>query len=76
MILRMKPLTDLSNAKKIVSRHMATPDHNNAQLHEGEFVGVALIKSQSICAKLDSSHQQTVERNKHGLKAVIDLIRF
>ncbi|KAK0146901.1 repressor of the inhibitor of the protein kinase [Merluccius polli] len=74
MVLRTKPLTDWSNAKKIVSRHMSTPAHHSAQLRAGEFVDVALGKSQSIYSKLDRSHELAVERNKHGLKAVIDLI--
>lgn len=74
MVLRTKPLTDWSNAKKIVSRHMSTPAQSSAQLCAGEFVDVALGKSQSIYSKLDHSHEQAVERTKHGLKAAIDLI--
>ena len=46
MVLRTKPLTDWSNAKKKrVSRHMSTPAHRGAQLRAGEFVDVALGKS-------------------------------
>ena len=74
MVLRTKPLTDLSNTKKIVSRHMSTPAHHSAQLRAGEFVDVVLGKSQSIYSKLVHSHEQAVERTKHCLRAVVDLI--
>lgn len=31
-------------------------------------------KIQAICTSFDSSHQDTIERNKYAVKAVIDLI--
>lgn len=73
-ILRTKPLSDWSNAKKIVSKHLATQAHQSAQLRAAEFLHICTGKSQSICAALDRSYQDTTERNKNGVKAIIDLI--
>ncbi|XP_056135090.1 52 kDa repressor of the inhibitor of the protein kinase-like [Lampris incognitus] len=73
-VLRTKALSDWSNARKIVSRHLATPAHGTAQLRTAEFLNAALGKSRSAYSRSDRSYQQAAERDTYGLKAVVDLI--
>ncbi|KAL2102372.1 hypothetical protein ACEWY4_001540 [Coilia grayii] len=74
LILRTKPLRDWSNAKKIVAKHIATQAHQNAQLRASEFLQICTGKKLSICSSLDRSHQETTERNRHSIQAIIDLV--
>lgn len=76
MTLQTKPLSDWSNVKKNVTKHLSTPAHRSSQLRGADFLSVCTGKTQSICTALDHSHQETTERNKYGVKAIIDLIKY
>lgn len=69
-----KPLTDWSNATKIISQHFSSKEHQKAVAKAAGFTNVCSGRQDSIRESLSKAYKEKVERNHAALTAIIKTI--
>ncbi|KAJ8320555.1 hypothetical protein KUTeg_002142, partial [Tegillarca granosa] len=73
-VLSTKPLTDWSNAKKVVDTHLGTKEHMRAVELSKNFLRVCKNDAPSIAEKISSAYKEKIERNRSALISIIKTI--
>ena len=69
-----RPLTDWSNAKKQVDKHLTSKDHQIAVSKSREFLKVCTKEQDSITGQLNKAYQDTVNKNRDALSSIVRTI--
>ncbi|XP_060063626.1 zinc finger MYM-type protein 1-like [Ylistrum balloti] len=69
------PVDDWINLSTYVKRHEAeNSPHHGCQISADHFIDIMTGKDDSIVSKLDSSHKADVNKNRHILKKIIEVL--
>ena len=74
VMLTTEPLTDWSNAKRLVSKHEKTSDHRFAQQRSIDFLGVCDKEQLGIAQHMTKAQYEIIQHNTKVLHAIISLI--
>ena len=72
--LRRQPLRDWSNSRKIISKHMSTQAHLNAQKRLTEFISVCSDEQPTILSRIRKAEAAQIAENNLVLKAVVEAV--
>ena len=73
-ILVARPLTDSSNAKKVVEGHKHSKQHLNALTKADHFVKICKKEQQNVIEFGSTAYRNIVKRNRQALTAIIEAI--
>ena len=68
------PVNDWKNLSTIVKRHQVGDLHKTCTVQAEHFVDIRSGKSQSIVRQVSAMSKQIVERNRHALTQIIDVL--
>jgi hypothetical protein len=74
VILVSKPITDWSNAKKQVDKHLSTSEHKTAVARSREFLKVCNKQQGPVTEQLSKAYRDAVQQNSSALTAIIKTI--
>ena len=73
-ILTTEPLTDWSNAKKTVTKHQKTKNHEMARQTHVDFLRVCANQQRGVFQQMTKAHEHELSRNTNALEAIVSLI--
>ncbi|XP_069103864.1 zinc finger MYM-type protein 1-like [Argopecten irradians] len=69
------PVTDWANLGQFVKRHLSPESQHHGYVQMGlNFIDIESTKKDSIVSSISSSHKADVEKNRHILRKIIDVI--
>lgn len=70
-----KGISDWANIGRLVKLHISqSSPHHDAVIKGDNYLHIASGKQKDICSHLSSQFTETIERNRHILRAIIDVI--